>query len=61
MMVTTSADMMFGHRIESLSSHEPELFAEAFNYSCWRDAMLEELAGESSKKKRNRHSCLSVI
>jgi len=42
MMVTTSADMMFGHRIESLSSHEPELFAEAFNYSCWRDAMLDE-------------------
>ena len=24
------------------SSHEPEPFAEAFNHSCWRDAMQEE-------------------
>ncbi len=24
------------------SSHEPESFAEAFNHSCWRDAMQEE-------------------
>ncbi|KAL5798340.1 hypothetical protein ACOSQ2_003160 [Xanthoceras sorbifolium] len=25
------------------SSHEPESFAEAFNHSCWRDAMQEEI------------------
>lgn len=25
------------------SYHEPESFAEAFNHSCWRDAMQEEI------------------
>jgi len=33
------------------SSPEPESFAEAFNYSCWRDAMQEEINAQEKKKK----------
>nr|BAO50918.1 putative uncharacterized protein [Hevea brasiliensis] len=31
------------------SSHEPELFAEAFNHSCWRNAMQEEINAQEKK------------
>ena len=33
------------------SSHEPESFAEAFNHSCWRDAMQEEINAQEKKNK----------
>lgn len=33
------------------SSHEPESFAEAFNHSCWRDAMQEEINAQERKKR----------
>ena len=37
------------------SSHEPESFAEAFNHSCWRDAMQEEINAQEKKKKTVSH------
>lgn len=33
------------------SSYEPESFAEAFNHSCWRDAMQEEINAQEKKNK----------
>ena len=33
------------------SSHEPESFAEAFNHSCWRNAMQED-----AQEKKNKTS-----
>jgi hypothetical protein len=39
------------------SSHEPESFAEAFNHSCWRDAIQEERNAQEKKKKTESH-CL---
>lgn len=38
------------------SSHEPESFAEAFNHSCWRDAMQEEI---NAQEKRIRLSLIA--
>ena len=33
------------------SFHEPESFAEAFNHSCWRDVMQEEINAQEKKNK----------
>lgn len=35
------------------SSHEPESFAEAFNHSCWRDAMQEEINAQEKKNEKD--------
>lgn len=32
------------------SSHEPELFAEAFNHSCWINPMQEEINAQEKKE-----------
>lgn len=40
------------------SSHEPESFAEAFNHSCWRDAMQEEINAQEKRMKKTQSHCL---
>ncbi len=48
------------HVSSIFSSHEPESFAEAFNHSCWRDAMQEEINAQEKRKILRRIACVET-
>ena len=48
------------HVSSIFSSHEPESFAEAFNHSCWRDAMQEEINAQEKRKRLRRIACVET-